>query len=335
MDLAAAERHLTEHVAGHADVLPYRMQDDLDGWLEQRRQGIGGSDAGTVLGINPYQGRFELWLNKTGVVPDKDLNDVEVVYWGNVLEDIVCREFARRADVPLFDSRGIYRSKTEPWQQLSPDRFCLDPETGAPALFEAKTAGEHMADHWDDGEIPDHYQAQVLHGCAVTGLRSAWIGVLIGGQRYEYRRVEVDEDLLHDITVAERLFWTENVVGGRQPEVDASESCTDLRRTMWTAIDETVELDPLAREVALGYLEAHAEVKAAEQRKAEFGNWLRKELAENSVGTVDGVKVVSHKAAADNRFDVTRFKEEHPALYEQYLISGSTRRLYVPKSIAA
>jgi predicted phage-related endonuclease len=34
--------------------------------LEERRTGIGGSDAATVLGINPFTTAYELYLDKLG-----------------------------------------------------------------------------------------------------------------------------------------------------------------------------------------------------------------------------------------------------------------------------
>ncbi|EPU7208284.1 YqaJ viral recombinase family protein, partial [Listeria monocytogenes] len=39
---------------------------DRTQWLLTRRQGIGGSDAGIIMGLNKYKTAFELWLDKTG-----------------------------------------------------------------------------------------------------------------------------------------------------------------------------------------------------------------------------------------------------------------------------
>lgn len=35
-------------------------------WLEQRRKGIGGSDAPVIMGVNPWRSPMDLWLEKTG-----------------------------------------------------------------------------------------------------------------------------------------------------------------------------------------------------------------------------------------------------------------------------
>jgi len=46
----------TMKVVTRTDILSH------DEWLEARSKGLGGSDAGTILGTNPYKGRLELWL---------------------------------------------------------------------------------------------------------------------------------------------------------------------------------------------------------------------------------------------------------------------------------
>lgn len=37
-------------------------------WLSFRKTGIGGSDAPTVVGVNPYNSRYALWADKRGGV---------------------------------------------------------------------------------------------------------------------------------------------------------------------------------------------------------------------------------------------------------------------------
>ncbi len=33
-------------------------------WLEDRKKGIGGSDVGTILGLNKWKSPYQLWLEK-------------------------------------------------------------------------------------------------------------------------------------------------------------------------------------------------------------------------------------------------------------------------------
>ena len=50
-------------------------------WLEYRKQGIGGSDASVVCGINRYKSPVELWMEKTGQLPHQETG--EAAYWGS------------------------------------------------------------------------------------------------------------------------------------------------------------------------------------------------------------------------------------------------------------
>ena len=52
-------------------------------WLEYRKQGIGGSDASVVCGINRYKSPVELWLDKTGQLPPQEAG--EAAYWGDAV----------------------------------------------------------------------------------------------------------------------------------------------------------------------------------------------------------------------------------------------------------
>ena len=36
-------------------------------WLDERKKGIGSSEAGTVMGVNHFDTPYKLWRRKTGV----------------------------------------------------------------------------------------------------------------------------------------------------------------------------------------------------------------------------------------------------------------------------
>ena len=60
-------------------------------WLEYRRKGLGGSDASTVCGLNPYSCKLTLWADKTGRLPEKE--DSEAMRTGRDLEQYVALGF--------------------------------------------------------------------------------------------------------------------------------------------------------------------------------------------------------------------------------------------------
>ena len=59
-------------------------------WLEYRRLGIGGSDAGAIIGMNPYATPYSVWADKTGRLPEKE--DNEAMRQGRDFEDYVAKK---------------------------------------------------------------------------------------------------------------------------------------------------------------------------------------------------------------------------------------------------
>src|SRR5690242_12186881 len=56
-------------------------------WLNFRMNGIGGSEVGTILGLNQYQSNVELFYKKLGEVPDEP--DNLHMFWGREHEDTI------------------------------------------------------------------------------------------------------------------------------------------------------------------------------------------------------------------------------------------------------
>lgn len=175
-------------------------------WLEARRGGLGGSDASAIMGLNQYSTPYTVWLEKTGRVTPEDISEKDAVYWGNVLEDVVAAEFAKRhPDWNVARRNALLQSIERPWQQASVDRLVTD-ERGRKGILEIKTAGSFRADDWEDG-IPAYYLPQPIHYLAVTGREFFAVAVLIGGQKYREFVYERDEEDVAYLIEQEAAFW--------------------------------------------------------------------------------------------------------------------------------
>ena len=133
--------------------LPY------EDWLDYRKQGIGGSDASVVCGINRYKSPVELWLEKTDQLPAQEAG--EAAYWGTQLEALVRAEFTKRTGIPVKIVSQLLQSEEHPFMLANVDGMCEVPDVG-PCIFEAKTASAYKAGEWEDS-IPDNYQIQTQH----------------------------------------------------------------------------------------------------------------------------------------------------------------------------
>lgn len=76
----------------------------------------------------------------------------------------------------------------------------------------------------EDDEIPSSYLAQVQHYLAVTGYKKAYIAVLIGGNRFIWKEIERDEELINLIIDKEKDFWERYILGNEIPDMDGSDA---------------------------------------------------------------------------------------------------------------
>jgi len=154
-------------------------------WLEQRMQGIGGSDVGTILGANKYQSITDLWAYKTRRTPG--VETTAPMEWGNRLEPVVLDKFEEvHPEFTLLRDVGTWRNIEAPWQLANPDAIAVSPIRDW--LVEIKTARYP----WKDG-VPMSYQFQVQWYMHVLGLDQAIVAVLFGGNDYQEYVIEANK----------------------------------------------------------------------------------------------------------------------------------------------
>lgn len=285
-------------------------------WLEYRVNGIGGSDAATVLGLNNYATPYTLWLEKTGRTMPSDLSDNEKVYWGNVLEPVVAQEFAKRhPELSVWESDCIYVSEDEPFMFASVDAMISDDGVNETAVLEIKTCGERRRSDWDDG-VPAYYLAQVNHYLAVTGLTTAYVAVLIGGQEYREYKIERDETDIAYLIEKEREFWqmveTDTVppfVGSSVDNAALMEQHPTSDGDFLSALDDDLPIMELE--------EIKDAIKKLEKDKKRLESQLRA-----TIGNAKGIRTPLYKCtwvrSTVKRFDSKSFEADYPSLYARY-----------------
>ena len=80
----------------------YRVYDfpDEAAWLSGRMNGIGGSDASAVVGMNPYKSNIALFEEKTGRRIPEDISEKPYVIYGKKAEEHIRELF--RLDYPEY-----------------------------------------------------------------------------------------------------------------------------------------------------------------------------------------------------------------------------------------
>lgn len=291
-------------------------------WLELRRKGIGGSDAAAILGLSPWATPLDVYLSKTGELANDD-EPSEAMYFGNILEDVVAQEFSRRTGLKVMRRNAILQHSEYPWMLANLDRRIV-----GGGILECKTANAFSASDWANG-VPEHYMCQVQHYLAVTGEDFAYIAVLIGGQKFEYARIERDESMISVLIDYERAFWHDNVLAGKPPVIDGSSASSELvKRLFPEATQETIALPNEAIDLITQYELAGQAEKQAQTQKDEAANKLKMLLGEYAVGTI-GNRKVSWTQVTSNRFDGKAFEKAYPDLYKDYIKPSSYRRFSI------
>ena len=183
-------------------------------WHDQRAQGIGGSEAASVVGASKHRGRLELWGLKTSRIKPDDLTDNDAVIWGCLLEDVIAKEYSRRTGRKIRRAKKQKVHKLFPWMRCFVDREVYDAERGK-GVLQIKACGLRMSDQWKnpeewDGEglAPLPYMIQIQHEMMVTGVEWGALACLIGGQKFVYFDVERNKDFCDYLAEEEREFWS-------------------------------------------------------------------------------------------------------------------------------
>lgn len=214
---------------------------DRQQWLEERKKGIGASEASSVVGLNPYKTNIQLWEEKTGRVTPEDIGDKPYVKYG-VDAEYHLRELFK-LDYPEYEvgyeEFKIHRHPEYPFLFATLDGELTDTVTGERGILEIKTTNilqSMQKEKWND-RIPENYYIQVLHQLLVTGwdfvilkanLRSVWGGsgqfdplnpeVRIQTKHYTIKRSDVIQDIDY-LKEREIAFWYDFVIKDRKPNL--------------------------------------------------------------------------------------------------------------------
>lgn len=294
-----------------------------DEWLELRRQGIGGSDAAAIAGLNPWKSPIEVYLDKIGEMPEQE--DNERMYWGRILEDVVAREFTERTGKRVRRRNAILQHPKHSFMLANIDRELVGEKVG----LECKTTSEYAKDQWDGDQVPDMYILQCQHYMAVTGYTGWWIAALIGGNKFVYKYIERDEDIISYLIQTESDFW-QMIENRTPPAVDGSVSSSDVLKLLYpeSAPDTETVLPIDAIELIEAYEAASADEKAATARKDEAANKLKAMLGDLECGRV-GDRKITWKTIRSTRLDSKALKEAHPDICEEFEKESSYRRFTI------
>lgn len=276
-------------------------------WLAIRRKSIGGSDVAGILGLSPWSSPFAVWADKTGRLPEKE--DNEAMRQGRDLEDYVAQRWCEATGKKVRRAAYMYQHDTVDYMTVNLDREVV----GEKAFLECKTTSVMNLKKFKNGEFPEHYYAQCVHGLAVTGYERAYLGVLVLNQGFYHYVIERDEAEIEALMSAERELW-QYVTNDTPPPIDGGEATTEALETIYADTVPRDEIDLFGMDNDLAEIsEYKANIKVLQEAVAERENKIKATLGEAEAGRC-GKHRVTWRKQTRTTFDHKKLSEDYPAL---------------------
>lgn len=224
-----------------------------DAWLRERLGSIGGSDAGAILGLNPYRSRYTVWAEKTGRLPEQD--DNEAMRQGRDLEAYVAHRFTEKSGKRVERYNYLLRNTDAPYLHANIDRRVIGEKSG----LECKTASALASKIYRGGQFPESYYAQCVTYLAVTGWERWYLAVLVLNKSFFIFQmttfpddicpewcessVFVSQEEIASLKEFAADFWERYVLTDIPPGVDGSGSTSQTISAMYGCpVDESIQL---------------------------------------------------------------------------------------------
>jgi len=155
---------------------------------------FGGTDA-----IKIVEGNWkDIWLMKTGRSEKEDLSNVLPVQMGIYTESFNIDWFEKQTGFEVTNNNKIYKNPDVEFLHATVDGIIHKQE----AIFEAKHVSPFSLKN-----VVDKYYPQLQHYMLVTGLKKAYLSVLVGNLQHKIYEIEADIEFIHKLLYAETHMW--------------------------------------------------------------------------------------------------------------------------------
>lgn len=298
----------------------------LTEWLGVRSHGVGASDVSGIMEIEDpeeargiYKDRFKIWEDKTGRSepwePDRD----HPAHIGNLMEPLLRRELSERLETTIHVP-GLYVNRRNPVMRCSVDGIAhVDGEL---VLCEFKNNGGFggIAQWSHPDKIPAHPLLQSMYSMHLLGIRRTIVFALAGGNRFERRDLDYDEEFGKILEEEVMDFWNNYVLTDRRPD-PTSLSLDILAKQFGVAVpDKEATVDPkLGRALAEEFLKDKKEFGIVKKRREDFKAKLIG-IVQDAEKLVDSTGELLFTVANDSTLRVKDLREQRPDMIAKYTV---------------
>ena len=292
-------------------------------WLTYRRTGIGGSDASTIVGLNPYNSPYALFCDKMGALPEKD--DSEAMRQGRDLEQYVADRWMERSEKRCKRNNFMWRSTRWPWMLADIDREVVGENAG----LECKTTSVYNRHDFAGGEVPLTYYVQCQHYMAVMGFERMYLAVLVLNRGFYDFVIERDEEEIATLASAEGEFWN-RLQREEPPEIDGSEATLATLKELYPEEDSSREISLSLEEERelLRYIRLQGVIRELNEECETIKAATMRNM--KMAATASSKHVICRWAARKRTsVDTAALKAEYPEIYKKLIKTTACRAFSV------
>ena len=285
-------------------------------WQDLHRKGLGGSDVGAVLGLNPWKTPLDVYREK---IEGQRVEDNDAMKAGRMLEDTVARWYSEETGHKIQKDNKIRIHSKHEFLIANIDRLITANGNGkGTGVLEVKTASGWAFKSWADDGLPLQYYSQIQHYFSVTGHKWGEFAVLVDGRDFQVIPVEYDKEFVDLMTDQLVGFWEDHIVKQNPPE-PRNESDIKYLYPKEEA-GKIIEATENTFNLALKLKRIQAAKKLLDDRESKLKESFKIMMADAETIVFHGQKVATFKKNKDgNQFNKDKFQSENPDIYNQYV----------------
>ena len=309
-------------------------------WLLERRNGIGGSDAGAVLDLNKWASPLTVYLDKKGLNPFDGNRATERGSW---LEEPIREKSKEALGLMIEECPYMFTSAAHPFMSANIDGLVYIQDAKKINGIVLSGLGGHeikttqRGDGFSEHEIPDSYFAQVQHYMSVLDLPWFILSAYCI-DRHEFRHYVIERDavFINRLIEAEKDFWENYIEKDVMPAPSGIDAEMAIITDMFEGSAVSIVLDTQAESLSAEYLLINQQLKDLEKRKAQLSESLKLKIiaqqkdGESKAQAIAGNYTISFSKNVRRSVDTDRLKKD--GLYERYCKESESSMFRVTES---
>lgn len=289
-----------------------------DEWISFRSSGLGGSEIGTLMGVNSWKSPAELYYQKIGIIPQKIKQNIPMFmgtimeslvadlfsYWGGDEESMMTNYENKTPVRKLYEPVGYIINPDYPHLFFSPDRLQITKDIrirsgnintdNVEAIVEIKTISGWSSKQWDGG-MPPSYYLQLQTYLMGLGIEKGYLASLEDGRNLKVHEFERDDTMIEMIGNVTAEFW-DRVLAGREavangtdydqfaPPADGTMAYEQFLNEKFKNPEEnTIKSTPEIDEHISAYLEIGPQITELEEARREHSNMIKEYMGNNVI----------------------------------------------------